>query len=336
MTERRRTRPAARPAPPLLAVDGLTVRFTTRGREGVVVRDLGFTLPRGETLTLVGESGSGKSVSVRALTGLLSADVAEVTGQVLWEGRELLSMPAPRRREILGAGIGMVFQEPATALSPTQTIGRLLTEVLAVRRGLRGEAATASALQALREAGIQDPAGIAASYPWQLSGGLAQRAAIAAAMILQPSLLVADEPTTALDVTTQAALVRSLVDLTRRRGMALLFITHDLSLARLLPGRTLVLYAGRCVEEGPVDAVLDRPRHPYTAALTRCVPGRAVERGEVLRPLPGQLPAPGVPLPGCPFAPRCPRAEPSCERMPEPGILDGRTVACHHPMEEET
>ncbi len=334
MTPRRRTRPAPRPAPPLLHVEGLSVRFTTRGREGVVVRDLHLDVDRGETLTLVGESGSGKSVSVRALAGLLSPEVAEITGRALWENRDLLSMPATRRREVLGAGIGMVFQEPAMALSPTQTIGRMLTEVLAVRGGHHGDDAKARALQAMADAGIPDPAVVASSYCWQLSGGLAQRAAIAAAMILEPDLLIADEPTTALDVTTQAALVRSLVELTRRRSMALLFITHDLSLARLLPGRTLVLYAGRSVEEGPVDAVLDRPRHPYTEALMACVPGRAVDRGEPLRPLPGRLPLPGEELPGCPFAPRCPRAGPACRRMPELAHVDGRVVACHHARED--
>jgi len=315
-------------------VEGLSVRFVTRDSQGVVVRDLGFTVDRGETLTLVGESGSGKSVSVQALAGLLSPKVAEVAGRVLWEGRDLLTMPAPRRREVLGAGIGVVFQEPATALNPTRTIGSLLTEVLTVRGGLRKDEAKVRALQALAEAGIPDPAAVASGYCWQLSGGLAQRAAIAAAMILEPALLVADEPTTALDVTTQAALVRSLVELTRRRGMGLLFITHDLSLARLLPGRTLVLYAGRSVEEGPVDAVLDRPRHPYTAALTACIPGRAADRGEPLRPLPGRLPLPGEEVPGCPFAPRCPRAGTSCRRMPEAGIVDGRKVSCHHPVED--
>jgi len=334
MTLRRRTRAPPRPAPALLHVEGLSVGFTTSGREGVVVRDLHFEVDRGETLTLVGESGSGKSVSVRALTGLLPLEIADVGGRALWEGRDLFTMPAARRREVLGAGIGMVFQEPAIALSPTQTIGRLLTEVLTQRTGLRGDAAKARALLALAEAGIPDPGRVASSYCWQLSGGLAQRAAIAAAMILEPALLIADEPTTALDVTTQAALVRSLVALTRRRGMALLFITHDLSLARLLPGRTLVLYAGRCVEEGPAAAVLDRPRHPYTGALVRCVPGRAVDQGELLRPLPGRLPLPGEELPGCPFAPRCSRVGTACERMPEPVVVDGRSVACHHPLED--
>ena len=329
MTPRRRTHPAPRPAPPLLQVEGLSVRFTVRGREGLVVRDLHIEMARGETLTLVGESGSGKSVSVRALAGLLPPEVAEVTGRALWEGRDLFTMPAARRREILGAGIGMVFQEPATALSPTRTIGGLLAEVLTVRGGRRGEDAKAGALQALADAGIRDPAAVASSYCWQLSGGLAQRAAIAAAMILEPTLLIADEPTTALDVTTQAALVRSLVALTRARGMALLFITHDLSLARLLPGRTRVLYAGRCVEEGPAEAVLERPLHPYTAALTGCVPGRAADRGEVLRPLPGRLPLPGEELPGCPFAPRCPRVMDACSEMPAPRVLDGRAVSCH-------
>jgi len=333
MTPRRRTHAAPRPAPPLLVVDGLSVRFTTRGREGVVVRSLDLQVDRGETLTLVGESGSGKSVSVRALAGLLPADVAAVTGRALWEGRDLFTMPAPRRREILGAGIGMVFQEPATALSPTRTVGGLLTEVLTVRGGHGRDAAKAAALQALAEAGIPDPAAVASSYVWQLSGGLAQRAALAAAMILDPALLIADEPTTALDVTTQAALVRSLVALTRGRGMGLLFITHDLSLARLLPGRTLVLYAGRSVEEGPVDAVLDRPRHPYTKALTGCIPGRVADLGEPLRPLPGRLPLAGEELAGCPFAPRCSRASATCDEMPLPRVLDGRVLSCHHPEE---
>ncbi len=333
MTPRRRTHPAPAPKPPLLQVEGLSVRFTLRGREGVAVRDLAFRLDRGETMSLVGESGSGKSVTARALAGLLPMDIATVTGRALWEGRDLLTMPAPRRREILGAGIGVVFQEPAAALSPTQTISGMLTEVLAVRAGLRGAEAAARAAQALAEAGIPEPAEVLPRYPWQLSGGLAQRAAIAAAMILDPALLIADEPTTALDVSTQAALVRSLLELTRARGMALLFITHDLSLARLLPGHTLVLYAGRCMETGPVDAVLDRPRHPYTAALMNCVPGRAADRGELLVPLPGRLPLPGEDLPGCPFAPRCVRSTTACAQMPASSTIDGRTVACHHLLE---
>ena len=209
----------------------------------------------------------------------------------------------------------------------------MLTEVLAVRAGLRGAEAEARAARALADAGIPDPAEVLPRYPWQLSGGLAQRAAIAAAMILDPALLIADEPTTALDVSTQAVLVQTLLNLTRARGLALLFITHDLSLARLLPGRTLVLYAGRCMENGPVDAVLDRPRHPYTAALMSCVPGRAADRGEPLLPLPGRLPLPGEALPGCPFAPRCARATAACAEMPAPAALDGRMVACHHPLE---
>jgi oligopeptide/dipeptide ABC transporter ATP-binding protein len=332
--ERVRTLNPERQAPPLLDVVDLRVRFPRSGGDDLVAVDqVSFKIQAGEVVSIVGESGSGKSVTARALMGLLPKGWARVTGRVRYDGLELTTLPEPRRRCLLGEEMGMVFQEPGASFSPTRTITAHLEEILQVRAGLDREQAAARSLEALRAAGVPEPVRVGQRYVWELSGGLAQRAGIAAALLLSPRLVFADEPTTALDVTTQAALTRSLVEQTRQDDMALVFITHDLSLARLLPGRVLVFYAGCLVESGPAAEVLAEPSHPYTAALMACVPGRAVDLGVPLAPLPGRLPRPGEAAGRCPFMARCRFAEEVCTRRPAmKGIGKDRQTACHLPL----
>jgi oligopeptide/dipeptide ABC transporter ATP-binding protein len=296
----------------LLAVEDLTVEFRVGRTLVPVVRGLDISLTPGASLGLVGESGCGKSVTALALLGLLPAS-ARVTGRVIWRGLDLLALPEVERRRYRGRAMSLVFQEPAAALNPVLTVGEQVAEVLRHHHGLEGAAAWRRALDLLSEVRLPDPEIRARHYPHQLSGGMQQRVMIAATLACDPELLVADEPTTALDVTVQAQILQLLVRLRRERGMALLFITHDLALVPSLVDRVAVLYAGRLVEYGPAAAVLQAPAHPYTRGLVRTLPELWPPHRE-LPDLPGQPPDPRRPAAGCPFAPRCTEARAGCHQ----------------------
>lgn len=302
--------------PPLLSVENLRVALPMPGGGGPVevVRGVSFRVPEGGFHALVGESGCGKSVTAAALTRLPPAGGprARISGRALLRGRDLLAMPPRELRAARGAGgVAYVFQDPMTALDPVLSVGTQMLE--AVPRGVPRAARARAARELLAEVGLPDPERLMRAYPCELSGGMAQRVCIAMAMAQRPALLVADEPTTALDVLMQRKALDLLRDLCRARGAAVLLITHNLALVSSYAETMSVLYAGRVVEEGPVSDVLSRPAHPYTAALLRAVP--RIEGGSVedLAVIPGRVPPPREWSRGaCVFAPRCDRARPEC------------------------
>lgn len=314
---------------PLLEVRDLSVAFGPVQ----VVDGLSYAIRRGETLGLVGESGCGKSVSSLALMGLLPGRGCRVDGSIRLDGRELTTLDPAGWRAVRGRRVAMVFQDPMTALNPLLTVERHLLEVLALHKGLSGPSARAAALAWLERVGIPDPAARLSAWPHELSGGMRQRVLIAMALAGEPDLLVADEPTTALDVTIQAQILDLLADLRRELSMAMLFITHDLGVVERVADRIAVLYAGRKAEEGPVSEVLRAPAHPYTDGLLASVPGFRPRTGR-LRSIAGQVPSPSAWPAGCRFHPRCERATELCAaRVPERLDHQGRECACHHPLE---
>ena len=312
---------------PTLAVEGLTVRVGSIE----VVHQVSFTLSAGERTGLIGESGSGKTLTALAVMGLLPEGLS-ATGRVLHRGRDLLAMSESELCQVRGDRLAMIFQEPMTALNPVMKIGDQVAEPLRLHRRLgRGEARAAT-LQALRRVHLPDPAEKMHAYPHQLSGGQRQRAMIAMATACSPELLVADEPTTALDVTVQAQILRLLSELVEEEGSTLLLITHDLPVVANVCQRVLVLYGGHIVEEGSVDEVFSRPRHPYTQALLDAIPPLDEELpSRKLKAIPGSVPGLGEFPPGCPFRNRCPRADEACVDMPAL-VGDHHRAACWHPL----
>lgn len=303
----------------VLAVRDLSVAFRTRRGLARVVSGLSYAVSPGETVAIVGESGSGKSVSALALLGLLPHGVAEVTGSAVFGGAELIGLPEDALRSVRGAGIGMVFQDPMTSLNPVLTVERQLAEALRAHGTVADREVRSRATELLDVVGIPDPAARLRAYPHQLSGGMRQRVMIAIALAGEPRVLVADEATTALDVTVQAQIIELVVRLQKEHDMAVVWITHDLGVVAGIADRVLVLYAGRCVEEGPVDAVFDRPAHPYTRGLLGAVPvvddPRSARQRDRLATMPGLPPDPVALPPGCAFYPRCPvRADERCAR----------------------
>ncbi len=301
-----------------------------------IVDDVSFTIAPGEVLGLVGESGSGKSVTAGALVRLLGGGGRITAGEVLWQERDLVTLPeATLQREIRGREIAMIFQNPRAALNPTMSVGAQLTQVLRLRAGHSRQAARGAALRLLESVRIADAARRLSAYPHELSGGMAQRMMIALAIACKPGLLIADEPTTSLDVTTQVQLVRLLSDLRRETDMAVLLITHDLALAAELCDRIAVLYAGRIAELGAAGAVLGAPAHPYTAALLRSRPRTGME-GDIPT-IEGDVADFAAPPPGCRFHPRCDRRSDACvAQRPVLETSEGTRrpdVACHHPLQ---
>ena len=297
----------------VLRMERLNVAFA-RGQVQVV-RDLSLSIDAGEVVALVGESGSGKSTAALALMGLLD-EAAQATGAIhlaCKDGteRDMLVLPERLLRRIRGEDMAMIFQEPMASLDPICAIGAQITEAIAVHRPMPRAARDAEALRLLRSVAIANPEKCLTSYPHQLSGGMRQRVMIAIALSCQPSLLIADEPTTALDATIQAQIINQLRDLRVRTGMAILFITHDLGLVAEIADRVLVMYAGRIVEAGPVSEVFARPRMPYTRGLMRSRPriGTRRSREERIEPIPGNVPDPASLPCGCAFRPRCAHAE---------------------------
>ena len=320
--------------PILLEVRGLSVRFRTIAGLVNAVNGLDLSIRAGEIVGLVGESGSGKSVSSRAVMGLLPPRTSTVEGSIRLEGDELVGLPESQYRRVRGERVAMIFQDPLTALDPLYRAGEQVAESLRFHFGLGKAAARARVLELLASVGLGDPASVAERYPHELSGGMRQRVMIAMALAAEPELLIADEPTTALDVTVQAQILDLMRSLVRDRDMALLLITHDLGVVRELCERAIVLYAGRVVEEAPVAQLLSTPHHPYTSGLGASIPS-ILERRRRLPQIQGTPPDPATLPPGCPFAPRCPAAVERC-RTEVPALLaagPGRRSACHRSAE---
>jgi peptide/nickel transport system ATP-binding protein len=312
---------------PVLAVDGVTVRVGAVE----VIHDISFALEPGQRTGLIGESGSGKTLTALAIMGLLPEGLS-ATGHVKYQGRDLLSMPERDLCKIRGDRLAMIFQEPMTALNPVMKVGDQVSEPLRLHRGLRGREANSATLEALERVHLPDPAEKMLQYPHQLSGGQRQRAMIAMATACSPDLLIADEPTTALDVTVQAQILDLLVDLVEERGSSLLMITHDLPVIANVCQRVLVLYGGHIVEEGGVDDVFGYPRHPYTRALLDAIPPLDDDlQSRKLKAIGGSVPGVGEFPPGCPFRNRCEFADEPCSTMP-PMEGDAHRAACWHPL----
>jgi peptide/nickel transport system ATP-binding protein len=300
-----------------------------RGRVGAAVDGVSFDVGRGETLGLVGESGSGKSVTALSIIRLVLPPGRITAGRIELDGRNLLELDESDMRHVRGRRIGFIFQEPMVALDPVYTIGFQIAETLAVHDLARGEAARKRAIDLLEAVRIPDPARRAREYPHQLSGGLRQRAMIALALAAEPALVIADEPTTALDVTVQAEILDLLRELRRSFHVSMLLITHDLGVIAEMADRVAVMYCGRIVEQAPVADLFASPSHPYTRGLLASIPGR--QPGTRLTAISGTVPALGHHPPGCAFAPRCPNRFEPCDTQP-PGVTTtgaGHTVRCY-------
>ena len=307
---------------PILEVAGLTTVFRTDAGIARAVDGVSFSIAEGETLGLVGESGCGKSVTSLSILRLISEPPGEILGgsTIRFRGRDLLSLPERDMRKVRGNDIAMIFQEPMTSLNPVFTVGEQIAEAVRLHRGASRQEARERAIEMLRLVGIPAPDKRARDYPHQLSGGQRQRVMIAIALCCDPELLIADEPTTALDVTIQAQILDLLVELRERLGMALLLITHDLGVVAQVCDRVAVMYAGRIVEQAPVERIFQDPRHPYTQGLLRAIPqlGRNADR---LVTIPGQVPSALAWPTGCRFRLRCPFAWDRC--LEEPALLHG-------------
>jgi len=320
-------------AEPLLEVRDLAVRIPNRAGEVQAVGGLGFTLAAGQTLGLVGESGSGKSQTALALLGL-QAPGARLSGSVRFEGRELLGLPEREWNRLRGDRIALVFQDPMSSLNPHLRIGTQLAEVLVRHRGRSQAEALAESARMLDAVRIAGAAARLRQYPHEFSGGMRQRVMIAMALLCRPALLIADEPTTALDVTVQAEILVLLRELRDAFGLALLLISHDLDVVAEVCERVLVLYAGRVVESGPAAPLLAAPRHPYSAGLLAARPRLDQPAGRPLQAIPGQPPDLARLPPGCAFAPRCAAAGSACAEQPQLRALEEpeRHCACHYPI----
>jgi peptide/nickel transport system ATP-binding protein len=323
---------------PLLAVDDLTAGFDVNGRFVPAVIRVSFHVNRGETLCLVGESGSGKSVTAFSVMRLLQPPGRIAAGRIRFRDRDLLALSERQMQHVRGAEIALIFQEPMTALNPVFTIGNQIEETLLVHGRATRRTARDKAIELLEAVKVPEPQRRVRDYPHQLSGGLRQRALIAMSLACEPAVVIADEPTTALDVTIQAQILELLRDLQRRLGLALVLITHDLGVVAEMADRVAVMYAGRIVEEAPVRTLFSEPKHPYTRGLMGSMPGG--RPGSRLVAIPGTVPPLGALPPGCCFTPRCPDRFEPCPTA-HPGITDfgnGQRVKCylHGPAVEET
>ena len=320
---------------PLLEVCDLQVHFYTRRGVVQAVRDVSFSLDRGEVLGLVGESGSGKSVTSQAILGLIESPGRIVAGDVRWKGQSLIAGPgsASTLRRIRGKELAIVFQDPMTSLNPVFTVGTQLAEVLRRHMGMGRREARARAVDLLDMVGIANPAQRVRQYPSEFSGGMRQRVLIAMALACEPELLIADEPTTALDVTIQGQILELIADLQERLGLSVLLITHDLGVVAGLCDRVAVMYGGRLAELAPAEDLYHRPAHPYSAGLLGSTP-RLDEVQHRLIAIDGSPPDMARPPRGCPFHQRCAYADEECIRRPPPlaPIAEGRQVACWHPL----
>ncbi|MFI7077495.1 ABC transporter ATP-binding protein [Micromonospora sp. NPDC049903] len=323
----------------LLSLHDVVVEFDSRVGPVRALDGVSLDVAEGETLALLGESGSGKSVTAQAILGLLPRPAGRIAaGRITFDGTELTTASARRMRAVRGGEISMVFQDPLSSLNPVHPIGRQIGETLRVHRGLSKAKARAEALDLMRRVGIPDPARRIDDYPHQLSGGMRQRIMIAIAIALRPRLIIADEPTTALDVTVQAQILQLLSELQRDYRMALILISHDLGVVAAHASRIAVMYAGRIVETGALRQVYENPAHPYTRSLLQSVPTLTAPTAR-LTPIPGAPPSPEALPPGCPFHPRCAwRVDLCTQQRPTLEVLPtadgpGRAAACHRSEE---
>ena len=317
-------------AEPILSVRDLQVRFRIGGKSLRAVDGVSFDLMPGQTVGIVGESGCGKSVTSLAIMGLLPKPPAEIAGgQVIFEGEDLMKLSEPQMRKLRGGRMGMIFQEPMTSLNPVYTCGDQIIESLEIHSGLKGKAARDRAIQLLQLVGLPSPEKRVDDFPHQLSGGQRQRVMIALALANDPAVLIADEPTTALDVTIQSQILDLMRDLQDRTGTAIMLITHDLGVVAETCQQVVVMYAGAVIEKGEVGQIFADPQHPYTIGLMAAVPRMDTARGR-LATIPGSVPPPWQSIPGCRFAGRCPLADDRCRNRPPPlrPIEAGHEVAC--------
>jgi len=320
----------------VLEVTGLRVEFATHGGVVKAVRGVSFSAAPGRVLAIVGESGCGKSVTVQAVMGLIPTPPGRITGgSVRFQGRELAGLPERETNRIRGSEIGMIFQDPMTSLNPTMKVGRQITETLRFHEGLSGAAARRKAIELLKRVRIPGADTRVDHYPFQFSGGMNQRAMIAMAIACSPKVLIADEPTTALDVTVQAQILNLLKDLQHDQGMSIILITHDLGVVAQMADDVAVMYAGMVVEQGTVDDVFYRPAHPYTLGLQQAMPHREAARDRArLEPIEGSPPDLFSPPPGCPYVDRCPWAMEVCGPNEPPlwAVAPGHGARCwlHH------
>jgi oligopeptide/dipeptide ABC transporter ATP-binding protein len=320
-----------------LSVENLTTRFGTDRAGATVVDGVSFTLKPGITTALVGESGSGKSATALSIMRLIDPPGQILSGKVLLEGIDLLKASEQEMETIRGARIGMIFQDPLTSLNPALTIGRQIAEAILAHHAISAAAAEQRAIELLTHVGVQNAAQRIHDYPHHFSGGMRQRVQIAAAISCSPSIIIADEPTTALDVTVQAKILRLLHSLQKEMQASLLLITHDLGVVASMADEVLVMYAGRIVERADVDTLFHHPRHPYTKALLACVASIEDGRGVPLEPIPGSAPDLRNPPKGCRFAPRCNMARDICRVQDQPlvSVSHNHAVACVLAQAEE-
>ena len=311
---------------PLLTVDDLKVSFATEDGMVRAVDGVSFQLSAGEILAIVGESGSGKSVTAQTITGLTRAPNARISGSVTYRGRELNGLDDDQLRDIRGEQIAMVFQDPMTSLNPVYRVGRQIAEMIRAHRDVSAREAEERAVELLRSVGIPNSERRVRHYPHEFSGGMRQRVMIAMALALEPQVLIADEPTTALDVTVQAQILRLIDELNRDRDLAVVLITHDLGVVAEVADRVLVMYGGQIVEDATLDEIFYDPQHPYTWGLLGSLTRLDQPRGERLRQITGQPPSLLAPPPGCRFAPRCPYVFEKCHELP---TLEARAGGIH-------
>jgi oligopeptide/dipeptide ABC transporter ATP-binding protein len=320
---------------PIISVRGLTVRYRTREQTSYAVDDVSFDLHRGEILSIVGESGSGKSTTGMSILRLLPGNADVVSGEVWFEGRNLMSLKDNELRPIRGRRVAMIFQDPVAGLNPVLDIGSQVAEMITSHFSVGKKEAQRRSLEILHDVGLSDPQRVARSYPFQLSGGMCQRVMIGIATALNPDVIIADEPTSALDVTIQAQILHQLDELRRERGTAILLITHDFGVVAQMADEVAVMYAGRVVESGGVRDMLKTPLHPYTHALLGTLP-RVDGAHDHLRQIPGHPPEMTSPAERCPFIPRCSKVMNVCRSEPAPPVFqpEGAThrVACYNPV----
>ncbi|WP_339949683.1 ABC transporter ATP-binding protein [uncultured Albimonas sp.] len=318
---------------PLLEIEDLAIDLARDGERRRLVHGASLTVDEGETVAVVGESGSGKSLTALAAMGLLPEELSLGAGRIRFEGRDLAQLSEDERRILRGGDMAMIFQEPMTALNPVLSIGRQLTEGMRAKLGVSRSEARARAAELLARVGVTDPERRLTQHPHEFSGGMRQRVVIAMALACGPKLILADEPTTALDVTIQAQILALTAKLCRDDGVGLALITHNLGIVARYADRVCVMYAGGVVETGEARALYKAPRHPYTRGLLDSVPRLDLDRAHGLRPIPGSPPDPMRPVAGCRFHPRCPRAEARCRAEAPPfETRDGRGFACWRPL----
>jgi peptide/nickel transport system ATP-binding protein/oligopeptide transport system ATP-binding protein len=316
---------------PLLVIEDLAISFPSPNGDALVVDGVSLTVGKGETVGVVGESGSGKSMTALSVLRLVPEPGRIARGKITLNGRELLPLPEKAMRSVRGGQVAMIFQDPMTSLNPVFPVGEQIAEAVRLHRNLKGKAAWDEAVDAMRHVHIAEPERRARQYPHELSGGMRQRVMIAMALACRPAVLLADEPTTALDVTVQAQILTLIGELRRETGMGVLLITHDLGVVAETCDRVVVLYAGRVMESTDAATLFANPAHPYTQGLLASLPESAPEDATRLNYIPGQPPANPGRVTGCPFRSRCPKVMPGiCEQpLPTVNLTPGHTVRCH-------